>query len=114
MNKTIVSPIKDLGQVSPVDLSELKEWPDHLPKPVEQTSLFSSEQAQQNSDEPNIGYQEGQPIKYWYPKDRAWIDAIFKGVNVTSFCKPGQFTYIEVMVKNYSMKAYSLSQIKPC
>lgn len=60
----------------------------------------------------DIGFKEGDPIKYFYPKENLWLDATFKQVHTTNFNKPGQFSFIEVIVGRYTLKAFSLSQIK--
>lgn len=60
----------------------------------------------------DIGFKEGQQIKYFWAKDKQWIDATFKQVHTTSFSKPGQFSFIEVVVNDRVLKAYSLSQIQ--
>lgn len=60
----------------------------------------------------DIGFKEGDKIKYFWPKEKLWLDATFKGVHTTSFAKSGQFSFIEVIVKGHTLKAFSLSQIK--
>ncbi len=61
---------------------------------------------------PNLGYIEGEEIEYYNPKNEKWVAAFFKEVHTTSFAKPGQFSYLEVLVKGRVHKAFSLNQIR--
>jgi hypothetical protein len=65
-----------------------------------------------NPTPPNIGYIEGEKIKYYCPKSATWVDAIFKQVHTTSFSKPDQFSFIEVLVNHKIHMAFTPSQIR--